>query len=685
MTTKRSRTPAKTTAKESAKKPAKRAASSPAKPAAASARKAAATAKAAAAKPKKTTKAPAKTTRVKDKRDDVNIETLHLPQRWPLVDDIAITESILYNAPWDMPNVPAEGTDPSWLARMGAAAFRNGDDAKANAWWTRIDPSANLAETVKGWRALALVRGIDAIDEKKRREILEEALALAPASSHLAGEILCALGRIYEGLAKIEEARKDAAMVEWRALRHAIWLVRAGKADEAGKLLDKRLGKIARSEEELRIEAMQAWITAGQPKKVRPHLEALRNSLPGLARVLEGRPALDSLPNGLDTLAKDPRLAEIGVWFLDGASREKAHESLEKGPSAPLGVLPGPAMWDALFDGKAYIVVAEALTRSPRTAYLGASRARLLVHPDKPGRIALCLNAKIPAFLWPEANATVEGITSLLAPYRRTLAVDEPRPYDLPHSIRLYIGFGAAVPSPYSGELEELEFHTWSRVATTSPFLENYGWGSEYSEDPHRGFVDRGGLDGMLALRQTGGMDPQRVPSESYRTMYSRSIVTLELHRSGYVIEAKYRPNPHAGAVHAINARFGTSFPEDLPLDCVGVLMHFEGALTADKLMAQIGPELPKEEWWKLHALGALLHETMALDEWLAGLPDVFAHEAHAIAWRYGRLGFLLRRAITTSELREPIQTGPYVTGLAPEHDEDDDDDYDDEGDEEES
>jgi hypothetical protein len=65
-------------------------------------------------------------------------------------------------------------------------------------------------------------------------------------------------------------------------------------------------------------------------------------------------------------------------------------------------------------------------------------------------------------------------------------------------------------------------------------------------------------------------------------------------------------------------------------------------------------------------------------------LPEMFAQEAHAIAWRYGRLGFLLQRAIATPELRQPIQTGPYTSGLGPEQGEDDEDDYDDEEDDDE-
>lgn len=611
-----------------------------------------------------------------------------IPGEDVLVEDVALTEAILFNALWDGPPGDLEGTDPHWLARVGAIAFRRGDFRKAESLWARVPESSDLAGIVRGWRALAWSRALAVEPPSAHPSILEKALSLSPEDSHLRGELLCALGRTEEGLSLIEAGREDAEMVEWRALRQALWLMRAGKAREAGEMLDRRLKNIARFAEELHLAAAVAWTRSGAPRKARPHEKALRAAIPGLARALSGGAVEGSLPPASQGLARDPALAALGVWLLDRASAEKAHEGLEKGPRPALGVLPGPSMWDALGDAAEYTVIADTLTRVSRTAYAGASRALLLVHPARPGRVSLCLDPGIPAFLWPEDSADVEAVSRLLAPYRRTLFVDDPRMNDLPRSLRLYIGHGAAVPSPYTGELEALDFHTFSRVATTSPFLESHGFGSEHREDPHRAFVDRGGLDGMLALRRAAGMDPQRVPMESYRTMHSRSILTLEQHRSGFVLEARYRRGPHPEAVRAVNQRFGTSFPDDLPLDCVGVLMHFQGALTAEALVASVHPELPADEWWRIHAAGALLHGSLALDAWLSGLPEVFAEEAHAVAWRYGRLGFLLRRALRTPELRASIQTGPFQSGLIPpelqgEEDEDEEDEDEDEDEEE--
>jgi hypothetical protein len=307
-------------------------------------------------------------------------------------------------------------------------------------------------------------------------------------------------------------------------------------------------------------------------------------------------------------------------------------------------------------------------------AYMGGA-ACWLAHPDRPGKLYLCLDGKIPAFLWPEVHASADALAGTLALYEERLAVDEPGLADLPRRLRLFIG-ASAVPSPYSGELEEMDFHTFGRVAVASPFLECHGWGSAHAQDPHRLFVDRGGLDGMLALRRTSGQDPERPLSESYRTRHSRSIFTLEQHRAGYVVDVRYRPSPHPDRAFAVNERFGTRFPEDLPLDAIGLLMHFDPAMTVGDLQASVVAGLAPEERWRIYAVAALLHESVTLDDWLRSLPEDLRADGDRAAWFYGRLAYLLGRAAARPDLHEPLQTGPYRGDLHPpdQSDEDEDD-----------
>jgi tetratricopeptide (TPR) repeat protein len=626
------------------------------------------------AAPKKTApkKAAAKAKKVAPRKKPPAPLVFALPPERLGIEDVKVEQDILFNAPWDMEPVAAsEEMAPAFLAHLGAARFRRGELAEAERAWAAIAAEDKLAEVVRPWRALALAR----------MGQLEAALALAPEGQHLRGEILCALGRFDEGLAVIEKGREGAELIEWRALREGHWLRRAGRPAEAGARLEKRLEKIARSALRLRLEAMRAWLDAGQPERARPHFEVFESDAPGAARALAGASleGLAWLPHGLASLAAEAAARGVDIHFVDRKIGKALVDGLETGPTAPMGVLPGRNMWPALAEGRDFVAVAQSFTRPTRMAYAGATVATWLAHPERPGKLYLCLNPRIPAFLWPEVDASVEAIARTIAPYREELAVDEPRVSDLPCRLRLFIG-ASAVPSPYSGELEEMDFHTFARVAVSSPFLESYGWGGEHTEDPHAYFVDRGGLDGMLALRRTSGQDPERPLVESYRTQHSRSIFSLELHRAGWVVDVRYRPSPHAEQTRASNARFGTRFPDDLPLDCYGLLMHFDPAFTAEDLMASITPDLPADQRWRIYAVGALLHESIALDEWLARLPEALAMNADEVAWIYGHLGYLLRRATERADLHGPLQAGPGAVNLRPpEGDEDDADEEEDE------
>lgn len=624
----------------------------------------------------KTTKPAKKPVGKAPKKERASARTWTPPAERDRIEDVRIEQGILFNGPWDLePVTPSAKMTAAYLAQLGASCFRRGDRLAAEAAWALIPESDEIAKTVRPWRALALAQ----------RGELPAALGLAPEGSHLRGEILCALGQHEAGLALIAKNREDDEQAEWRLLREAVWLRRTGRGREAAEKIEARLKKIARFTLRLRVEALRGWLAAGSPDKARKQLKDIAQSAPGLARSLEGRSleGLDSLPHGLSALAKEAHEAGLGVHFLDRASAAAFEKQLSTGETAPLGVLPGPTTWSALGEGTQYVVVAESSLRPARTAYSGLDVALWLAHPDRPGKLYLCLNTSIPAFLWPELDADLAALTRWAGLVGERLSVDEPRVFDLPRRLRLFIG-ASAVPSPYSGELEELDFHTFARVAVSSPFLESYGWGGEHAEDPHRYFVDRGGLDGMLALRRTAGQDPQRPPMESYRTKHSRSIFTLELHRAGWVIDVRYLPSWEPAHTAAFNARFGTRFPAELPLDCVGLLMHFHPALTLDELKASVVPGLPPEELWRIYAVGALWHESVALDAWLAQLPPELAKNGDEVAWIYNHLGYLLKRNLELSDLQAPLQTGPFVSAMLPPEmpaDEEDDEEDDDEED----
>ena len=594
-----------------------------------------------------------------------------LPEELDRIEDVRIEQRILFNAPWDLtPLQPSRDMTPVFLVQLGAACFRRGEFGAAESAWATIPVGEELADSIRPWRALALAR----------RGEFRPALELVGEGEHLRGEILCALGQFDAGLAIIGACRDADPMAEWRSLREAAWMRRAGRAREAGKRIEARLKKVARFGLRLEVEAIRAWLAAGEPEKARPHHKSIQRSAPGLARALLGQSlsGLDWLPHGLEALAREVHGRGLDVYFLDRETASLHEKDIPTGKSAPRGVLPGPTTWAALAEGTQYVVVAESSVRTSRNPMTGASVALWLVHPERPGKLYLCLSERIPAFLWPELDATVEDLSRWHELVGEHLVVDEPRLSDFTRRLRLFIG-GSAVPSPYTGELEELDFDTFSRVSVSSPFLETYPWGGAHDEDPHRYFVDRGGLDGLFAHQKAGGQSAERPLMQSYRTQLSRSVFSLECHTAGWLIDIRYRPTPEPAHTRAFNSQFGTKYPEDLPLDCVGLLMHFDNALTLEELKESVVPGLPREEQWRILAVGALLHESTALDAWLQCLPQDLQRAGLQTAWTYNHLGYLLRRALEHTDLYDPLQSEPYSSSMVPSDMIPDDEDEDDE------
>ena len=595
------------------------------------------------------------------------------------IEDFNVERAILRNAPWDdVPVDPSRGSDPLWRTLNGARWFRHGDLDRALDCWLPAESDPRNGPLARTWAAFALARvGRHA-----------EALERLTVASHLRGELRCAMGDVAGGLADMRSALAAAPQVEWRALRLAHWLRRVGQPEAAGTVLDERLTTPALYSVELQQAALEAWLLAGDPVRAFPHLLQIERRLPGLARRLVAgfagfEPAASRLSASrrasarwlrpsLRSLVEDARV--IPVSSRESLALRKLFERRE---SAPIGVLPGPSMWDALPDASNFRVFGHCVVRAPRSVQRDAA-AMLLFRPgeapDGPDskrrdNIYLCFSANIPAFLWPSAPATAEGLTALLAPYARGLGGDDPQLGDLPHTFSVYLGAGSNYPVPdtRNGQLVRLDPMVFSRICAASPFVELPLWGSEHVDDPFQGFVDRDGRDLALATQAHQGMDRDRVRSVSYRLRWSRGVVELSEGPVGYALTVRYRANSHPGSVAAINTRFATEFPDDLPLDAIGVCMHFAGALGFEQLVESVSTNatLPAREGWRVAGLGMLGHAGPDLDRWLDESHPDLAPLAAPVAWSYGRLGWLLRLAQHMPQLRQPLQTGPHSEELS--------------------
>ena len=563
------------------------------------------------------------------------------------------------------PPSPELGNSPRWLLITGAGWFRIGDWLSAAKAFVSAEDDKQIGDLARSWAALALARA----------GRFEDALARLDQPDWLRAEILCASGERQAGLTEFRQLMADEPR-DWKALRFADRLVEAGQVVEAATWLDRRLERASRYRFELWAAAVRCWCLAKRPARAWRHLEADMDNLPGLAADLVRDPCFGRLRKAAPQIKKlrnrgfgwlpwpVEKLAIAGVYWLTEA--ESADHAPEYDGTAPLGVLPGPAMWPALNEGRLFRPAAQVLLTPSGTGYWDHP-SLLMFHPGKPDRIYLCLNDDIPAYLWPSAAATVDGLTGLLAPYPRGPAAFDPLPAALSRRWECFLGPGPRVPSPYSGELEPLELHAFARVAVSSPFVEDFGWGSACEGDPMVDFLDTGGIDHPLVLRQLGHQDPEQLSSTSYRLRWSRGIVKLLHGPAGFAMNFYYEPNPHPGSVETINERFATRFPKDLPLDAVGVVMHFDGAPDVASLRESIHGGLSGHDLWKLDALGMLLHDRPEMGAFLAGLQPNLRRDAYSLAWTYNRLDWLLSQALTDERLRGHLQVGPHVSVLEPE------------------
>lgn len=106
---------------------------------------------------------------------------------------------------------------------------------------------------------------------------------------------------------------------------------------------------------------------------------------------------------------------------------------------------------------------------------------------------------------------------------------------------------------------------------------------------------------------------------ETYRSKYSRSQISIEVHpeyiglNNVYVFEIRHQPNPYPEIVEALNEKCGTSYPTQLPLDVLGIVMGFN-FFTKEKalelLQQQTTPEAISEV---LSMLIPLMHDDIGL------------------------------------------------------------------------
>ncbi|MGA8112878.1 MAG: hypothetical protein WCA46_04350 [Actinocatenispora sp.] len=226
--------------------------------------------------------------------------------------------------------------------------------------------------------------------------------------------------------------------------------------------------------------------------------------------------------------------------------------------------------------------------------------------PQAPDTLWCALGAEYPSWLWFPVPPTVAGLREALSDVLDRPSLRRP---DLPASVRGFLGYrrNVQVPHVYSGEFVEFNGADLARYFSGVDYVEPRSWGSVRVDDPLRDDVGAVSPLTMMALgRADSAQRLGMVPSMTWRTLHSRSYLSIEVHGQELVCASvRYRPSPasHRGVVARLNERTGRTWPEDLPLDVIGALTGY-GFDRADDLAHNLEhPDRIASMVWVLAAL----------------------------------------------------------------------------------
>jgi hypothetical protein len=192
--------------------------------------------------------------------------------------------------------------------------------------------------------------------------------------------------------------------------------------------------------------------------------------------------------------------------------------------------------------------------------------------PEDRDVLRLSLSHAMPSLAWADAGSSLESLGAALARY----SVNE----DLgklafPKTERVVkqLELGDIGPIERSIDAQEL-------------WIDDARWGSAYLDDPWSGVSpDLGMLQLSTLVERVKDQHPGRRHSLSFRTLWSRSIFTIEQHPLGFwAFELCYVPAADARAIRDLcGADPVASLPRDLPVDLAASLMR-GGSATRETL-----------------------------------------------------------------------------------------------------
>jgi hypothetical protein len=107
-------------------------------------------------------------------------------------------------------------------------------------------------------------------------------------------------------------------------------------------------------------------------------------------------------------------------------------------------------------------------------------------------------------------------------------------------------------------------------------WMDDVTWGNQFDDDPWLNYTGKlSMLDQARIMRMVRQEDDRRYPSLSWRTLWSRSVLTVEKHPYGlWVFALRYAPANNVEVFDEVDKLMGRRLPRDLPVDLVGSLLR---------------------------------------------------------------------------------------------------------------
>ncbi len=235
--------------------------------------------------------------------------------------------------------------------------------------------------------------------------------------------------------------------------------------------------------------------------------------------------------------------------------------------------------------------------------------------PEFPDQLWLGLLDTFPALLWVPAlpdDAQIDAV------YSNNFSSVKPVVSDLKKNFRMFAG----TPEQLQMELENFENH----YVLTSP-VSSHMWGSEFEYDPWpESTAGWNQIDMIVEYRRCMVQRPGRVRRTSFRTSFSKSVLTVEEHPEGFVFDLRYNSSPVTQHVEAFNALIDTDYPTDAPADLVAAVLGFRN-ITAQQITKLLDAGDFEFLWSDLKTLGVVEPNVVAyerrLRRWLQNSDDV--------------------------------------------------------------